>query len=376
MPGTISWAHALAVIAVLCSTAGMVDGKEVCYLGYIMDTFCIERGTLLDNPKLVTLDNPDKHSVHCLVDVGRCYLSGFEVLVAPNSGKTHCRAAQLDQNGNSAALALARATGKPGHCTTCTGPTSGIVQGFKATIKGTVDPNDTSMPPILTLTSIEAFNTSGCEDQGGPTVLATCDTDAGNDVGFVLAHGSLMLISWGLLLPSGVILARCMRHRDPQWFLIHRCVQIIGVSLALAGFIIAVTKFSVFTPGYYAVAQAHGCMGVAVMTLGFLQPINAYFRPHKGKVGEPASQHRRVWEYLHKGSGWFAVFCAVPTIVVGTTLVGVAHSLSFQITYAVFFILVLTLGLLLWRDRRNRTSSKNGMMELGQNVKNEHQVVT
>ena len=48
-----------------------------------MDTFCIERGTLLDNPELKTLERPDAHSVHCLVDVPRCYESGFEVLVLP-----------------------------------------------------------------------------------------------------------------------------------------------------------------------------------------------------------------------------------------------------------------------------------------------------
>jgi hypothetical protein len=32
--------------------------------GYIMDNFCIERGTLLDNPDVITLEGPDQHSVH------------------------------------------------------------------------------------------------------------------------------------------------------------------------------------------------------------------------------------------------------------------------------------------------------------------------
>ncbi len=48
-----------------------------------MDVYCIERGTLLDNPsvKTLSLDGPIKHSVHCLVDVGRCNSSPFEVLI-------------------------------------------------------------------------------------------------------------------------------------------------------------------------------------------------------------------------------------------------------------------------------------------------------
>ena len=29
-----------------------------------MDFYCINRGTLLDNPKVNTLEGPDQHSVH------------------------------------------------------------------------------------------------------------------------------------------------------------------------------------------------------------------------------------------------------------------------------------------------------------------------
>jgi len=32
--------------------------------GYIMDYFCIDRGTLLDNPSVRTLEGPGEHSVH------------------------------------------------------------------------------------------------------------------------------------------------------------------------------------------------------------------------------------------------------------------------------------------------------------------------
>lgn len=58
-------------------------GTEVCVAGYIMDMYCIERGTLLDNNSVKTLgpDGPVKHSVHCLVDVPRCYRSAFEILI-------------------------------------------------------------------------------------------------------------------------------------------------------------------------------------------------------------------------------------------------------------------------------------------------------
>ena len=50
--------------------AALKIGDVVCVTGYIMDHFCIERGTLLDNPSTETLKNPEEHSFHCLLDVG------------------------------------------------------------------------------------------------------------------------------------------------------------------------------------------------------------------------------------------------------------------------------------------------------------------
>ena len=48
------------------------DEEAVCFEGYVMDRFCINRGTLLDASSVKTLLNPEKHSAHCLVDVGVC----------------------------------------------------------------------------------------------------------------------------------------------------------------------------------------------------------------------------------------------------------------------------------------------------------------
>ena len=123
----------LTILCVLClffpvtlvASAINASATNVCMVGYVMDTYCIGRGTLLDNKELKTLEHPDKHSVHCLVDVPNCYESGFEILQDPpadESTKTYCRALKLDAGGNAMALSLARALGeysKDG-CYTCT----------------------------------------------------------------------------------------------------------------------------------------------------------------------------------------------------------------------------------------------------------------
>mgnify|MGYP007117462780 FL=1 len=93
-------------------------------------------------------------------------------------------------------------------------------------------------------------------------------------------------------------------------------------------------------------------MGIIVMTLGLLQPINAYFRPHKDKTLGPmhTTSARKKWEWLHKGSGWFAIILAVPTIVLGTTLAGGTRTASFLIAYCVLAI-VATLLLFVFRRK-------------------------
>jgi len=73
-----------------------------------------------------------------------------------------------------------------------------------------------------------------------------------------------------------------------------------GLLLGLAGFIAS----------WFMVAlkllTAHMVIGIIVTALGLLQPINAFFRPHK-EPGQPATRFRVWWEYLHKGSGYVAM---------------------------------------------------------------------
>lgn len=57
------------------------------------------------------------------------------------------------------------------------------------------------------------------------------------------------------------------------------------------------------------------------MCLGIGQPLNACLRPHVPTEGETKSSARRRWEFGHKSTGYFAIFCAFLTISLGTTLV-------------------------------------------------------
>jgi hypothetical protein len=129
----------------------------------------------------------------------------------------------------------------------------------------------------------------------------------------VTAHAVFMLLSWGLILPAGVVIARTQRNNPakvqgaPLWFGLHRILQYTGWTLQLAGFgIILAYKDGSHFESSLTVGVTHMFAGLIVVILGTLQPLNAFLRPHNPPKGEPKSKARVCWEYLHKGSGYLA----------------------------------------------------------------------
>jgi len=290
-----------------------------------------------------TLEGPDQHTVHCLVDVRQCYRSGFEVLADPeDSGESkYCRAYELDSTGNDMVLSFARDIGD---CSTCS--SSGTLnEGFRATIKGTV-----SGKRKLSVTEVLP-DSVGCP---GGSVLpqAGVDCSSGQQTA-VFLHGFCMVISWGFMLPVGVLSARCLKHRpDGFWFKIHRPMQIGGIVIATAGMIVALVSFDVFVGR--GLSYIHGIIGLTVMCLGIGQPINAYFRPHKAGPGEKTPRKRLIWEILHKSNGYIAVFLGLLNVAIGTTRPGKKGTqMVFQVLYGISFSLIIIILISYIWDGRN-----------------------
>lgn len=182
---------------------------------------------------------------------------------------------------------------------------------------------------------------NGC--QGTATVYfpEQVNCDSGSYLPFFAAHGTLMLVSWGFLLPGGVVAAKFLRYReDSLWFKLHRVLQPAGLLIALAGWITAlVSPFDVLASGVYDVSFAHALMGTIVMALGIFQPINACLRPHKPANGEAVSSKRKTWEWTHKITGYLAGSIGIVNCFIGMALSG---KFSDHFLYA----LIAALGLL------------------------------
>ncbi|KAI8895356.1 hypothetical protein BC833DRAFT_601547 [Globomyces pollinis-pini] len=108
-----------------CTTTG----KVVTVSGFVMDNLCIDRGTLLDNPSVTTLLNPEMHSIHCLVDVKSCVDSEYTLLAPPNAtSKLYSVKYQLGKSGTTAALKQAQSA-----------RLKGAVKGYSANVTGIDD---------------------------------------------------------------------------------------------------------------------------------------------------------------------------------------------------------------------------------------------
>jgi hypothetical protein len=149
--------------------------------------------------------------------------------------------------------------------------------------------------------------------------------------GWVMWHARMMVVAWAVLLPLGAIVARFFkitkrqhwpqRLDNPTWWHAHRALQYSGVVLMLMGVAIAWGKGAQAT----SIASLHTYLGWFVVTLGALQVLGGWLRGSKGGPTEPQlrgdhydmTTHRLWFERFHKMCGWFAVFIAIVTVVLG-----------------------------------------------------------
>lgn len=84
------------------------------------------------------------------------------------------------------------------------------------------------------------------------------------------AHGALMGIGWGVLLPLGVLLARLLREvgdsKPALWFKIHRALQPFAFIITIVAFILIFifNPGKTFTADAVPVSKAHGAIGTAL----------------------------------------------------------------------------------------------------------------
>lgn len=161
----------LAMMALFLNNAKAQS--TLCAEGFIMDDFCVQRGTLLDPAGTPTFTNPAVHTVHCLIDVGACRDSGYHILKDPQTeGGEYSIAHTFTDASNAMLIDLMRAEGS---CTD--GCTGSAVDTFRIGVKGKTKEVDGTMKFEVTESayiSADAVGTycAGMSDEQGEPVAA------------------------------------------------------------------------------------------------------------------------------------------------------------------------------------------------------------
>lgn len=320
---------------------------DTTYSGYLVDEYCFglvrAGGTAVDgsNP----IQNPSEHTVHCLATPSVCrpayYLAGKNEATGEYDVKF-----RLDEFGNERALALLERY----RLETDSNPR--YRQGFfTVTATGVSDGTDNFLK-FAQLTECNPGGSPQCDTNCSSTGNG-CNVAGMSDLKLELAppallwgHVLCMLIGWGCLLPAGVLWARNLRNSpkkacgSPIWFQGHWILQSLGWLFQLLGFIfIFALKGPVFS-------SPHEILGLCVVIVGSLQPVNAQLRrlPCVGHPtpGKEKDRGRLLWEVLHKGSGYAAVIGGALNIVLG---IFYARDIGFVGALITIAIIVATLSL-------------------------------
>ncbi|PPD80798.1 hypothetical protein GOBAR_DD22267 [Gossypium barbadense] len=103
-------------------------------------------------------------------------------------------------------------------------------------------------------------------------------------------HGFMLFLSWGILIPGGILAARYLKHvKGDGWYQIHIYLQYSGLAIIILGVLFAVAELR----GFY-VSSLHVQLGIVAIVSASVQPMNAYLRPEKPANGEDASTKRLI----------------------------------------------------------------------------------
>ncbi|KAF2284827.1 hypothetical protein GH714_030883 [Hevea brasiliensis] len=180
-------------------------------------------------------------------------------------------------------------------------PTSPEMTGYSPTIHPTTS-NDLSS--IATIDVLSGFTAAHKEDTKT----------------LKIAHGIINAVSWGVLLPTGAVTARYLRHIQalgPAWFYAHAGIQLSGFFLGTVGFAIGI-RLGELSPG--VVYSLHRKLGFAVFCLGALQTLALLFRP------KTTNKYRKYWKSYHHFVGYACVVLGVVNVFQGFEVMGESRS--------------------------------------------------
>jgi len=131
-----------------------------------------------------------------------------------------------------------------------------------------------------------------------------------------LAHGILMAIAFGIILPIGALfpaLTICRNRPDNQWFKYHQFFQTFFMLIAVTGLLIIMFNIALIDGSLSRMVNKspHGPLGIALMVIVFVQFMFGACRPHAPATrDQQKSGTRLAFEAIHPQMGHIIIVLA------------------------------------------------------------------
>ncbi|KAA8550558.1 hypothetical protein F0562_002242 [Nyssa sinensis] len=127
-------------------------------------------------------------------------------------------------------------------------------------------------------------------------------------------HGILNVVSWGIMFPIGIIIARYLRtfqSADPAWFYLHVSCQFSSYVIGVAGWGTGLKLGSESKGVQYT---GHRNLGIALFCIATLQIFALFLRPKKDH------KFRFYWNIYHHGVGYLILVLGIINVFKGLAI--------------------------------------------------------
>ncbi|XP_051143773.1 cytochrome b561 and DOMON domain-containing protein At3g25290-like [Andrographis paniculata] len=124
-------------------------------------------------------------------------------------------------------------------------------------------------------------------------------------------HGVLNVVSWGIMFPIGIIIARYLRtfpSADPLWFYLHVSCQVSAYAIGVAGW---GTGLKLGSESKGITYTYHRNIGIALFAIATLQVFALLLRPKKDH------KFRLYWNIYHHGIGYAIAILGIINVFKG-----------------------------------------------------------
>eukprot|EP00262_Sarcandra_glabra_P006701 TRINITY_DN19193_c0_g1_i1.p1 TRINITY_DN19193_c0_g1~~TRINITY_DN19193_c0_g1_i1.p1 ORF type:complete len:398 (+),score=43.14 TRINITY_DN19193_c0_g1_i1:322-1515(+) len=217
---------------------------------------------------------------------------------------------------------------------------------------------------------VHAFDPANKMSMGTLDLLKGQSTATGSGGGFGVSkkniHGVLNTVSWGILFPVGVIIARYVRtfpSADPAWFYLHVSCQFSAYVIGVAGWATGLKLGSESKGIQYS---THRYLGIALFTLATIQMFAMFLRPKKDH------KYRTYWNIYHYSVGYSVIIMGIINVFKGLEMLNPAKKwkTAYIILLAILGAISLLLEVITWSVVLRRKSSNSTKLYDGSNTPN------